>query len=78
MACSDISDALKCNGGLGYNHAAGTKTHNVKHRIVMKASESGAIQAAGDATAFTWTWNHDLVLASLFNSQGSEVKVDGT
>ena len=35
MICSDISDALKCNGGAGYNNAATTKSHNVKHRIVM-------------------------------------------
>jgi hypothetical protein len=43
VACTDISDALKCNGGAGYNNLAITKSHNVKNRLVMKASATGAI-----------------------------------
>lgn len=66
VVCKDVSDALKCNGGAGYNNAATTKSHNVKTRIVYKASATAAIQVAGDATAYYWTWNNDFLLDSLY------------
>jgi hypothetical protein len=78
VACTDITDALKCNGGVGYNNAATNKSHNVKARLVMKASSTSAIQVAGDTSAHTWSWNQDLLLASMYNPSGTEIKIDGT
>jgi len=69
---------LNCNGGAGYNNEATTKSHNVKERLVLKARTSTAIQVAGDTGAYTWEWNSDLILASLYQSSGSTVKIDGT
>jgi hypothetical protein len=78
VACTDISDALKCNGGAGYNNAATTKSHNVKNRLVIKAASTAQHQVAGDSSAYTWTWNQDLLLASMYHPAGSTVKIDGT
>jgi len=81
VACTDISDALKCNGGAGYNNAASAgaaRTHNIKTRLVLKAGNTAAIQVGGDSSAYNWTWNNDLVLASFYQPSGSVIKNDGT
>lgn len=62
---ADTTDAKKCNGGAGYNNSAGAKTHNIAKRIGVKAN-TASIDVGG--TALTYTWNEDILLASLYQS----------
>ena len=75
-----MSDALKCNGGAGYNNSAIIKSHNVKTRLVYKASATAAIQVAGDTSAYYWTWNNDFLMDSLYqpSASGDTRKTDGS
>lgn len=78
VVCSSVATGDVCNGGVGYNNAATTKSHLVTNRLVIKASSTTAISIASDSSGYKWTWNNDFLLASMYHPAGTTVLTDGT
>lgn len=78
VACksSNIATAADCNGGVGYNNAATTKDQHMSKRIFWVAGSDAALSPGG--TSVTYTWNHDILTASLYQSSGAALLVDGS